>query len=513
VASALIGGVGLLVFNSMYLFDGTGEASSAEMAMTVDYVPPAAQCGRLSKVGDEVSVTFEGTIDASSSAGVAGTVFDATSAHDGPFSFTLGDRKVLPGWERGLAQMCVGEKRTLVLPPALGYGHLGSRDGAVPGGATLRFEITLVHIWRKGSGDEILAAASGAAAPAAPAAPAAAAVVSIAARSEVAVAVHDAHTEALARTVEEHDGATRVMKAAAVVMETTPAALALTAKLQAATRALLRARYAPFITAAGTVIVDFSLHFPDAMPDAAHFPGVQHIAIETAPIALMPHAVFTFLEVVRLWKGGVFHRNAGHVLQAQTVGSGAKGLAFQEYSPQYPHVENTLGFAGRPGELCFIYRYILRESCSQFDSLPLTSLMIPQAVRPSTCASLCPWWTLGSAPSDARIVGRRTASPAHATTNRPHSSSPILSLPRAPRFPLIAPSSSIIDNTRNHGPASQGSKSEADSCFGKIREGQSQVERMKRVWTGTNFPAMDKMGFTNKAEDHIRIEAVTLRAA
>ena len=36
---------------------------------------------------------------------------------------------------------------------------------------------------------------------------------------------------------------------------------------------------------------------------------------------------------------------------------------------------------------------------------------------------------------------------------------------------------------------------------------------MKRVWTSKNFPAMDNMGFTNEVEDHIRIEALTLRAA
>jgi hypothetical protein len=54
-------------------------------------------------------------------------------------------------------------------------------------------------------------------------------------------------------------------------------------------------------------------------------------------------------QVVRKWQGGAFHRNAGHVLQVQTEGGSRQGLAFQEYSPKYPHVEGTLGFAGRPG--------------------------------------------------------------------------------------------------------------------------------------------------------------------
>ncbi len=44
-------------------------------------------------------------------------------------------------------------------------------------------------------------------------------------------------------------------------------------------------------------------------------------------------------------QGGVFHRNAGHVLQAQTRHS-QPGLAFQEYSPTFPHKRLTLGYAG-----------------------------------------------------------------------------------------------------------------------------------------------------------------------
>ena len=46
------------------------------------------------------------------------------------------------------------------------------------------------------------------------------------------------------------------------------------------------------------------------------------------------------------FKGGKFHRNAGHVLQASVKGSG-KGLAYQEYSPEYPHKQFTLGYAGK----------------------------------------------------------------------------------------------------------------------------------------------------------------------
>ena len=84
------------------------------------------------------------------------------------------------------------------------------------------------------------------------------------------------------------------------------------------------------------------------MPDIADKGATGIILIETAPIELMPVAVLLYLDIVSDWEGGMFHRNAGHVLQIQTHGR-HRGLPFQEYSPEYPHVEGTLGYAGRPG--------------------------------------------------------------------------------------------------------------------------------------------------------------------
>lgn len=47
-------------------------------------------------------------------------------------------------WDQGLLDMCVGEKRTLTIPPEYGYGQRGV--GPIPGGATLIFETELVGI-------------------------------------------------------------------------------------------------------------------------------------------------------------------------------------------------------------------------------------------------------------------------------------------------------------------------------------------------------------------------------
>lgn len=74
-----------------------------------------------------------------------GTKFDSSHDRGQPLSFALGARRVIPGWEQGVAGMKEGGKRKLTIPPHLAYGERGF-PGAIPPNATLTFEVELVKV-------------------------------------------------------------------------------------------------------------------------------------------------------------------------------------------------------------------------------------------------------------------------------------------------------------------------------------------------------------------------------
>lgn len=77
--------------------------------------------------------------------GTKGKKFDSSLDRGQPFSFTINAGQVIPGWDEGVASMKVGGKRTLIIPPALGYGARGA-GGVIPPNATLLFEVELLNV-------------------------------------------------------------------------------------------------------------------------------------------------------------------------------------------------------------------------------------------------------------------------------------------------------------------------------------------------------------------------------
>jgi len=100
--------------------------------------------GKEAVAGATVFVNYTGWLHEPKAPRQHGKQFD-TSIGRGPFNFQLGAGRVIKGWDEGVAGMKVGGKRTLVIPPELGYGARGA-GGVIPPNATLVFDVELLDV-------------------------------------------------------------------------------------------------------------------------------------------------------------------------------------------------------------------------------------------------------------------------------------------------------------------------------------------------------------------------------
>ncbi|KAJ2518133.1 Peptidyl-prolyl cis-trans isomerase fpr2 [Coemansia sp. RSA 2049] len=100
-----------------------------------------ANCAVRTKPGDSVSVHYTGRLFSD------GTEFDSSRkpGRGSPLDFVVGQGSVIKGWDQGLLNMCVGERRLLKIPAALAYGARGAPP-AIPPDAALVFDTELMAI-------------------------------------------------------------------------------------------------------------------------------------------------------------------------------------------------------------------------------------------------------------------------------------------------------------------------------------------------------------------------------
>ncbi len=119
------------------LFTKSKTSSSMPQTAQVQVNDILMGSGAIAQKGDLVVVHYTGKF-------TNGTVFDSSVSRNEPFQFTLGSGQVIKGWDEGIVGMREGGKRTLTIPPELGYGM--SDYGPIPGGSTLVFDVELLKV-------------------------------------------------------------------------------------------------------------------------------------------------------------------------------------------------------------------------------------------------------------------------------------------------------------------------------------------------------------------------------
>jgi FKBP-type peptidyl-prolyl cis-trans isomerase FkpA len=101
--------------------------------------------GTEATVGCQVVVHYTGWLFSDTAQDNKGSKFDSSVDRGQPFDFPLGAGHVIKGWDEGVAGMKVGGKRTLIIPPEMGYGARGA-GGVIPPNAILVFDVELLAV-------------------------------------------------------------------------------------------------------------------------------------------------------------------------------------------------------------------------------------------------------------------------------------------------------------------------------------------------------------------------------
>ena len=141
LALALITGLGGAVAIGLSS-PANAQAKTMTTASSLQITDSVVGTGASPKTGQTCIMHYTGWLYVN---GAKGKKFDSSLDRGQPFEFPIGTGRVIKGWDEGVATMKVGGKRTLIIPPALGYGASGA-GGVIPPNATLIFDVELLGV-------------------------------------------------------------------------------------------------------------------------------------------------------------------------------------------------------------------------------------------------------------------------------------------------------------------------------------------------------------------------------
>ena len=144
-ACAAIATISIVSTGFLIMSNDNASAQSGKPVTTssgLQMIDTQAGTGASPKQGQTAVVHYTGYLNDN---GNKGKKFDSSVDRGQPFEFPVGAGRVIKGWDEGVASMNVGGKRTLIIPPALGYGERGA-GGVIPPNATLIFDVELLGV-------------------------------------------------------------------------------------------------------------------------------------------------------------------------------------------------------------------------------------------------------------------------------------------------------------------------------------------------------------------------------
>ncbi len=148
--SILVAAACCLTLNACQAESNNGTEDKEKIAMTSNVTElvktdTVVGEGREAEIGFNVTVHYTGWLYDESAEDKKGEKFDSSVDRGQPFKFDLGAGQVIQGWEQGFAGMKIGGKRTLIIPPEMGYGARGA-GGVIPPNATLILNVELLDV-------------------------------------------------------------------------------------------------------------------------------------------------------------------------------------------------------------------------------------------------------------------------------------------------------------------------------------------------------------------------------